>query len=88
MRYNAKDTTILILYRGDSIERLENVIAVTNDLLSRFDINIHVREAAPLCNNILPRMIAADIKYEFVEDDDPILYKRKFNIELQSHVQA
>ena len=85
MRYNAKDTTILILYRGDSIERLENVIAVTNDLLSRFDINIYVREAAPLCNNILPRMIVADIKYEFVEDDDPILYKTwHFNEMLRS----
>lgn len=75
MKHNAKDTTILILYRGDSIERLENVIAVANDLSSHLDINMHVREAAPLCNNILPRMIAPDIKYEFVEDDDPTLYK-------------
>ena len=75
MKYNAKDTTILILYRGDSLERLENVIAVTNDLHSHFDMNIHVREAAPLCNNILPRMMSSDIKYEFVEDDDPTLYK-------------
>ena len=53
MKYNAKDTTILILYRGDSLQRLENVIAVINNLHSFFDINIYVREADAVCNNIL-----------------------------------
>ena len=56
MKYNAKDTTILILYRGDSLQRLENVIAVINNLHSFFDINIYVREAAAVCNNILSKM--------------------------------
>lgn len=47
MKYNAKDTTILILYRGDSLQRLENVIAVINNLHSFFDINI-------MCVKLLP----------------------------------
>lgn len=75
MKYNAKDTTILILYRGDSLQRLENVIAVINNLHSFFDINIYVREADAVCNNILSKMTTDSVMYEYVEDDDPTLYK-------------
>lgn len=84
-KFNAKDTTIIILYRGDSIERLENIVAVIKDLTAHFDINIHVREAAPFCNNILSQIIPSDVDYEFVEDKDPTLYKTwHFNKIIQS----
>ncbi len=75
MKQKATDITILILIRTDSIARLENVIAVIRHLQSHFDTNIYLLEADRHCNGILRELLGSSIRYEFVEDNDPILYK-------------
>jgi len=69
------DTTFYILVRIDSIQRLENVILVTNLLNRYFFTNIVVREADSFNNKILERLLGKNVKYEFVQDRDPILYR-------------
>lgn len=73
-----KDTTFLILIRMDSVNRLENVIAVTNALCTDFDTNIVVLEAARYNNGILKSILHKGVTYQYIEDKDPILYKTKY----------
>lgn len=74
------DVTFLILVRLDSIERLENVKAVTDHLLRYFDTRVTVREAAGRNTGLLRAVLDRRVDYRFVEDTDPILYKtRHFN---------
>jgi predicted glycosyltransferase involved in capsule biosynthesis len=75
MKLQATDTTILILIRMDSIERLENTIAVIQHFQRHIDTNIYLLEADKHCNGILQKMVGDSVRYEFVEDDDPVLYK-------------
>lgn len=53
MRYDLKDITFLILVRIDTIERMENLLASTEFLLSHFDTNVEVWEISPYNNSIL-----------------------------------
>lgn len=75
MRSNITDVTFMILLRADSIERIENVKAVTDSLLSFFNTNIYVLEADKYCNGILRKILNKKARYEFIEDNDPVLYK-------------
>lgn len=75
MKQQAADMTILILIRTDSIARLENVIAVIRHLQKSLDTNIYLLEADSYCNGILQGLLGNSIRYEFVEDDDPVLHK-------------
>jgi|WetSurMetagenome_2_1015567.scaffolds.fasta_scaffold168809_2 hypothetical protein len=84
MKQYATDITFMILTRLDSIKRLENIVAITSNILQHFDTKIYVLEADRYCNGILQKMLDNKIIYEFIEDDDPILYKTKyFNILLK-----
>ena len=80
MKAALKDVTFLILVRLDSVQRLENVIAVTDALLKYFNTNVTVLEAANYNNGILKSLLNKKINYRFTEDKDPVLYKtRHFN---------
>lgn len=72
------DITFLILIRLDSLDRLENILAVTDYLCRYFDTHIFVVEAARMNNGILKSLLKKNIRYEFIEDKDPVLYKTKY----------
>lgn len=77
MKTDLRDVTFLILIRLDSVQRLENILTVTDRLCYYFDTNIIVREIASYNNGILKALLKRKIHYEFIEDKDPILYKTK-----------
>lgn len=72
-----KDVTFIIPVRIDSIDRLENLMHVSNFLLSNFDTNIHVFEASPYNNGILRQLLSSEVIFTFLEDKDPIFYRTK-----------
>lgn len=80
MKIKMDDVTFLILVRLDSIQRIENILAVTQQFYHYFKAKIVVREADSYNNGILESLLNKKIDYEFVEDKDPVLYKtRHFN---------
>ena len=80
MKADLKDITFLILVRLDSVQRLENVVAITDALSKYFDTYITVVEASGYPNGILKALLNKKVNYLFKEDNDPILYKtRHFN---------
>jgi hypothetical protein len=81
MKTDLKDVTFFILVRLDSIQRLENVMAVTGDLLKYFDTHVTVVESSGYNNGTLKTLLNRKVNYRFMEDKDPILYKtRHFNV--------
>ena len=78
MKTDLTDITFLILVRLDSIERLENTVAVANTLVKHFHTNVVVLEAAAYNNHALEIMLNKKIAYSFVEDKDPVLHKTKY----------
>lgn len=71
------DTTFYILARIDSVQRLENILLVTNFFHKYFFTNIVVREVDSYNNKILERLLGRNIKYEFIYDRDPILHRTR-----------
>jgi predicted glycosyltransferase involved in capsule biosynthesis len=78
MKANLKDVTFFILIRLDSIQRLENIIAVTNYLCRYFQTNLVVWEASSYNNGILKSLLNRNVIYKFIEDKDPVLHKTKY----------
>lgn len=78
MKANLTDITFLILIRLDSIDRLENILCVTERLIHYFDTNIQVREVDHYNKGLLEPLLSRRIQYEFIEDKDPILYRTKY----------
>lgn len=72
------DLTILIPVRLDTIERLENTLAVTQFLLSNFETNIRVAEFSSYNNGLLEKLLDKSIQYSFQEDPDPVLHRTRF----------
>lgn len=74
------ELTILILFRGDSIRRLYNLIAIVAYLHQFPNLQIYVREADAINHKLLNKLLPPNVRYEFVIDRDSILYKtRHFN---------
>lgn len=80
MKFDLKDTTFLIPIRIDSIDRLENALAVIGFLKRYFYTNIIVLEASRGDNNFLKRLMPKDkdINYMHVYDEDPIFYRTHY----------
>jgi hypothetical protein len=78
MKYNLKDTTFLFLIRLDSIQRLENLLAVIDYLHQKFETHIHILEASAYNNGVVKRLAGNKICYQYLKDKDPILYKTKY----------
>lgn len=77
MRINLTDVTFIILVRIDSIERIENILAITNQLSYYFHTNIMVHEASSYNNGVLKSILSRNILYTFIKDIDPVLHKTK-----------
>jgi predicted glycosyltransferase involved in capsule biosynthesis len=77
MKTDLTDITFLILVRLDSIQRLENILCVTEQLCRHFNTNVIVREADNHNNGMLKSLLSRKVRYEFIEDKDPVLYKTK-----------
>lgn len=77
MKTNLTDITFLILVRLDSINRLENILCVIDRFTYYFNTNIVIREADSYNNGVLQCLLNRYIRYEFIEDKDPVLYKTK-----------
>jgi len=75
---NLSDITFLVLVRLDTIDRLENVLEITQFLSSNFETNIWVSEYSSFNNGLLEKLLNKNIRYTFNEDHDPILYRTKF----------
>lgn len=69
------DITFLILVRSDSIERLENIILVTDYITNSFKTLITVMEPAAYDNGLLGKLLGKHISYTFQEDCDPVLFR-------------
>lgn len=78
MKTALPDFTFLLLIRIDSIQRLENIRAVTDHLTRNFDTRIVVLEADRYNNKMLQSLLNRKVQYEFIEDKDPVLYKTKY----------
>ncbi len=70
--------TFLLLVRLDTIERLENILSVTNYLSSNITSPISVLECSHFNNGILEKLLDKKIQYSFLEDHDPILHRTKY----------
>jgi len=70
--------TFLFLVQLDTIDRLENIIAVTSYLSKNKDAIYNVFECGPFNNGLLKKLLDKNIRYTFHKDNDPILYRTKF----------
>ena len=86
MKTDIKDVTFLILVQIDAIERVENLLATTEFLVSTFDTNIEVLEVAPYNNGIIKKILKKKINYTYIEDNDPILFRTKYLNRMMSSV--
>ncbi|MDR1763359.1 MAG: hypothetical protein LBR64_05330 [Dysgonamonadaceae bacterium] len=88
MKENLNDVTFLFLVRLDSVQRLENLLVVTDVLLKHFDTNVTIWESAPYNNGILQKLLNRKIAYKFVEDRDNVLYKTRYYNEIAQTVKT
>lgn len=88
MKTYLQDFTFLILIRIDSVQRLENILAVTEYLAKNFHTQIIVLEADRYNNKILQSLLNRNVRYEFIEDKDPILYKTKYFNQLARNIDT
>lgn len=75
---NLSDLTFIIPLRIDSIDRLLNLLMVTDFLLGNFDTNIHILEADEFNNRLITANLPPKINYTFVEDFDPVFYRTHY----------
>jgi predicted glycosyltransferase involved in capsule biosynthesis len=73
-----KDLTFLIPLRLDTIDRLENLIMITDFILANFDTNIQILEASAFNNQMLNKLLPPNVEFTFVEDLDPIFYRTNY----------
>lgn len=88
MKINLLDTTFLIQIRIDSMRRLENLLAVIDVLHHNFNTLIYVLEADSFNNNVLSRLLKKKVKYEFIEDKDPVFYRTKYLNKMMKQVET
>ena len=88
MKEDLSDITFLILVRLDSVERIENILAVTDTLLRYFKTNICVLEASHYNNGLLRKLLNSKINYRFVVDKDTVLHKTKYYNQMTKTVET
>lgn len=88
MKEDMKDVTFLVLVKIDTVNRLENVLAVTDYLGSHCLANIKVWECGSFNNHVLERLIADDVEYEFHIDYDPMFHRTKYLNEMTKTAQT
>jgi predicted glycosyltransferase involved in capsule biosynthesis len=72
------NVALTFLVKLDTIDRLENVLAVTKFLISNLESEIMVLECSPFNNGVLEKLLDQTVQYKFQEDHDPILHRTKY----------
>lgn len=72
------DVTFLIPVRIDSLERLENLVAVVGFLDREFETQIKVLEASSYCNDFLSILLKDKAEIVFREDYDPVFHRTRY----------
>lgn len=88
MKRDLKDVTFLIPVRLDSIQRLENLLVITEQIQNFFETNISVLESNIIYNKILHKCLNHKIIYNFVKDQDPVFYRTKYLNQLISSCKS
>ncbi len=57
------------------MDRLENILGLTNFIIKSIETQIFVFECALFNNGLLERLLDKSIQYTFIEDSDPILHR-------------
>jgi len=68
----------MILQRTDTVERLENLLAVTRFISKSTPYMISVLECAPYCNELIKTLLSEEIDYNFIEAKDTILHRTQY----------
>lgn len=89
MKLNCKDLMFLIPVHIDSIERIENILAICKNI-SRLDTRILICEVNYFNNHILEKLIAKEhsISYVFFEDRDPIFHRTRYINEAVKYINT
>ena len=69
---------IYLIVKPDTLERLENTLAITKYLATHFEANIYLWEVASHQNGILENLLPGKVKYTFCQDEDPILHRTRY----------
>lgn len=72
------DVTFLTLIRLDSIDRLENIIAITEFIVKSFETNILLLEVDKYDNRILKKALPKEVEISFIENHDPIFHRTHY----------
>lgn len=80
-RINLADMSFLIVSQIDSVDRLENTIAVTNFLCNHFETKVIVMEV-DTSPKITSEDLHPDVEYHFHADGNPKLHRTKYNNKL------
>lgn len=67
--------SILVPVRLDSLDRLENLICITNFLMKYCDTNVFILHADKCQRRYLREILNDDCKYIFVQDFDPVFHR-------------
>lgn len=78
MAMDLKDVTFIYIIYGDSIIRIENLMASINFLLANFNTKIYVLEVGNYNNGFIKKLLNNKIIYEFRQDADCIFYRTKY----------
>lgn len=76
------DFTFLIFVRTESIERLENCLAVIRFIKRNMPFKIILLEGDIYCNGILQKLLVNEVEYHFIEDPDPIFHLCRYRNDL------
>jgi len=77
-----------VLVRLDTIDRLENILTITAFLTQNFETNIEILECAFFNNRLLEKLLGENVRYSFLEDRDPILYRTRYLNRMISSAQT
>jgi hypothetical protein len=80
-KYDLTDTTFLISVRIDSIERLENLLAVLLYIYNKFETKVLLLEADTQ-PKIFAENLPPNVSYQFVVDPSDLFHREKYNNQL------
>lgn len=72
------NTGFFLIVKLDTLERLENTLAVSKYLATHFNANIYLWEVSSYHNGVLENLLPGKVKYFFCQDDDPILHRTRY----------
>lgn len=77
-RTDLADVTFIIPVRIESIERLENLHAVTDYLLAHFSTRILILEAASRNTGFLQKCLSPEVEVFYIKDENPVFHRTRY----------